>query len=185
MTEGARMRVGSGSGELGPRAIGFASSQSPLGRVLVAVTTDGVCAIMLGDDEASLLGALRRQEPGASLAANDPDARALADAIATYIAGRGPSPATALDQRGTPFQRRVWAALVEVPESATVTYTELASRIGSPAAYRAVANACGANRIAVLVPCHRAVRADGGPGGYRWGVERKRALLECERAARV
>jgi AraC family transcriptional regulator of adaptative response/methylated-DNA-[protein]-cysteine methyltransferase len=164
--------------------MGFASAASPLGRVLVAVTADGVCAVMLGDDEASLVGTLRKQEPGASLVANDSDARALADAIATYIAGRGPAPAPALDQRGTAFQERVWSALGEVPAGATVTYVELASRIGSPAAYRAVANACGANRIAVLVPCHRAVRADGGTGGYRWGAERKRALLERERAAR-
>jgi AraC family transcriptional regulator of adaptative response/methylated-DNA-[protein]-cysteine methyltransferase len=178
------MGADGGPGASGPRGMGFASAGSSLGRVLVAVTADGVCAIMLGDDEASLVGTLRQQEPGASLAANDPDARALADAIATYIAERGPAPAATLDQHGTAFQQRVWSALGEVPTGTTVTYSELASRIGSPAAYRAVANACGANRIAILVPCHRAVRADGGAGGYRWGVERKRALLERERTAR-
>jgi AraC family transcriptional regulator of adaptative response/methylated-DNA-[protein]-cysteine methyltransferase len=178
------MGADGGPGASGPRGMGFASAGSSLGRVLVAVTADGVRAVMLGDDEASLVEILRAQEPGASLTANDPGARALADAIATYIAGGGRSPVATLDQRGTPFQQRVWSALGEVPAGTSVTYSELASRIGSPAAYRAVANACGANRIAVLVPCHRALRADGGTGGYRWGAERKRALLARERAVR-
>jgi AraC family transcriptional regulator of adaptative response/methylated-DNA-[protein]-cysteine methyltransferase len=169
-----------GLGSRRPLAMGFASSRSPLGRLLVAVTTDGVRAVMLGDDEAALMETLRAAFPRAPLTADDPKALGLANAVAAYLAGAGPAPDPALDLRGTAFQRRVWSALREVPAGRTVTYAELASRIGSPSAYRAVANACGANRVAVLVPCHRAVRTDGGLGGYRWGVQRKRALLERE-----
>jgi AraC family transcriptional regulator of adaptative response/methylated-DNA-[protein]-cysteine methyltransferase len=176
------MRADGGPGAGRPRAIGFASSESPLGRVLVAVTADGVRAVMLGDNEVALVGTLRAAFPRASLTASDPDAQALANAIAAYLAGTGPAPDPAFCLRGTAFQQSVWSALREVRAGTTVTYAELASRVGSPSAYRAVANACGANRLAVLVPCHRAVRSDGGLGGYRWGMERKRALLEREGA---
>jgi AraC family transcriptional regulator of adaptative response/methylated-DNA-[protein]-cysteine methyltransferase len=162
--------------------VGYATAGSPLGRVLVATASSGVCAVLLGDDDASLTDALRVEFPDTPLADQDAGSQALADALAAYLAGGAAMPDAALDPRGTDFQRRVWAALREVPAGETVTYAELARRIGAPAAYRAVANACGANRIAVLVPCHRAVRTDGTPGGYRWGAERKRRLLTLERA---
>jgi len=101
------------------------------------------------------------------------------------VAGASAMPEVELDMSGTEFQRTVWTALRRVPSGTTVTYAELAREIGAPSAYRAVANACGDNRIAVLVPCHRVVRTDGGMGGYKWGVERKRRLLEREGADRT
>ena len=107
------------------------------------------------------------------------------DAVLARIADPAAGVAPPLDVRGTPFQRDVWAALAEIPPGTTLTYTALAAAVGRPTAVRAVANACGANRLAVLIPCHRVVRSDGGPGGYRWGVGRKRALLEREGGLRV
>ena len=154
-----------------------------MGPVLVGTTAGGVCAVMLGDSEEQLEAALAAEFPRAEIRLDGDIARAHARAVADYVAGSGAMPDVPLDLSGTDFQRRVWTALRRVPSGLTVTYAEIAREIGAPDSYRAVANACGDNHVAVLVPCHRVLRSDGGLGGYKWGVERKRRLLEREAAA--
>lgn len=159
--------------------IHFAIGRTTLGAVLVAESGKGVCAILMGDDPEELIRDLGKRFPKANLIGVD---RALEDTVAKVISfveapGIGLLP---LDLRGTAFQLRVWEALCEIPLGKTVSYSELAQTIGMPKSTRAVAMACGANKIAVAVPCHRVVRADRGLSGYRWGVERKRVLLERE-----
>jgi AraC family transcriptional regulator of adaptative response/methylated-DNA-[protein]-cysteine methyltransferase len=156
-----------------------------LGRVLVAATERGVCRIAFGDDDAALRSALLARFPEARRVTRDYDFARLLRGVVKFIdrpAAVCPFP---LDIRGTAFQRRVWRALQHVPPGETRTYGELAAAIGQPGAARAVGAACGANPVAVAVPCHRAVRGDGGLGGYRWGVPRKAALLERESRDRV
>ncbi|KFX28474.1 methylated-DNA--[protein]-cysteine S-methyltransferase [Ralstonia solanacearum] len=158
----------------------YAAGASTLGHVLVATRGEGVCALLLGDDATALRTELAGAFPGAALIE---DASALAPQLARAIAlADAPSLGFdgALDLDGTPFQRAVWRALRDIPAGTTVSYTEIAARIGRPGAVRAVAGACAANVLAIAVPCHRAVRADGGLAGYRWGLERKRALLQHE-----
>jgi len=160
--------------------IRYGIGQSSLGRVLAAASQRGICAIMLGDDDVALVDDLRRRFPNARTIAADAD---FEDAVAQVVAmveepARGL--ALPLDIRGTAFQRRVWQALQAVPAGETRSYAELAGAVGKPAAARAVAGACAANKLAVAVPCHRAVRGDGSISGYRWGVERKRVLLARE-----
>jgi len=150
-----------------------------LGRVLVAATPRGVCAVAFGDDDQALLGELRERFPGAALTGGDPALAGLVAEVARTV-DTGAATAIPLDLVGTAFQQRVWRALRDIPAGATVTYAELARRIGAPRAVRAVGTACGQNPTAVLVPCHRVVREDGGLGGYRWGLARKRALLAGE-----
>ena len=170
-----------GAGE----AIRYAVGRCSLGRVLVATAGRGVCAILLGDDPAALADDLRARFPRAAIApADDSFAGVVAQVVQLVddpagAAGHAPLP---LDIRGTAFQRRVWEALRAIPPGETAAYAEVAARIGAPGSARAVAAACGANRLAVAVPCHRVVAADGGLSGYRWGVERKRRLLHRERA---
>jgi len=159
-------------------SISVTIARTSLGLALVAQTTRGVAAILLGDDRAELQREIRERFPDAQLVdakANDVVAKvvALIDAPST----RFDAP---LDLRGTDFQRKVWKALREIPAGSTATYAAIAQRIGRPTASRAVAQACGANPVAVAVPCHRVIRADGGLSGYRWGVERKRTLLDRE-----
>ena len=169
--------------------IRFGTAASPLGRLLVAVTGRGVCAVTLGDSDAALEAALRREYPRALIeraAADGAEDAALAaaiDAVLEHLAGEEPSLALPLDVRATAFQRRVWQALQAIPYGATRSYREIAAAIGSPRATRAVARACAANRVALVVPCHRVVRGDGETGGYRWGEERKRQLLDRESRA--
>lgn len=155
-----------------------------LGRVLVATTTRGVAAVLLGDDDDALLRDLVTRFPKAELVAPDRALVRLLPAIVAAVDGHGGAPASRvpLDLRGTAFQRRVWDALARLPASATTTYAELARALGLPGGARAVARACATNPVAVLVPCHRVVRADGALAGYAWGLERKRALLERESA---
>ncbi|AMP36754.1 methylated-DNA--[protein]-cysteine S-methyltransferase [Ralstonia solanacearum] len=158
----------------------YAIGTSTLGRVLVATRGDGICALLLGDDAQALRAELAGAFPGATLIEDPPTlaaqlARAIALAEAPSLGFDG-----ALDMGGTAFQRAVWRALHDIPAGVTVTYTELAERIGRPDAVRAVAGACAANVLAIAIPCHRVVRADGGLAGYRWGLERKRALLQRE-----
>jgi AraC family transcriptional regulator of adaptative response/methylated-DNA-[protein]-cysteine methyltransferase len=162
--------------------IRYAIVDSVLGGVLVARTDKGVCAVLL-DEPSRLPDDLAAEFPGASLVRDDESVRPWAAAIVDAVAGHALSAPVPLDLRGTEFQRRVWAELQRVPLGGTATYAEIAARIGRPTATRAVANACGSNHAAVVVPCHRVVRSDGGLGGYKWGVERKRALLAGERAA--
>lgn len=162
--------------------IRHAVAQSWLGPVLVAATDRGVCAIRFGEDAETLVAGLRASFPQAELVAGDPAFAALVSEVVARIAAPGQAFDLPLDIQGTAFQQRVWAALRAIPPGNTATYAEIAARIGQPGAARAVGRACGANPVAVAIPCHRAVRGDGGLGGYRWGLARKRRLLEREKA---
>ena len=161
--------------------IRFAIAPCFLGWVLVAATAQGICAIDFGDSPETLEEGLHRRFPKAEIQAPDPDFTAMVAKVLTFLEdphrGRLDLP---LEVQGTAFQRRVWQILQEIPPGDTVSYTDIASRIGKPNAARAVAQACAANPIAVAIPCHRVVRGNGQLGGYRWGVERKRVLLERE-----
>lgn len=159
-----------------------AFGRSTLGAVLVAATTRGVCAILLGDDRGELEADLRRRFPRARFVDPEPAFASTVEAVVRLVDDPARGLALPLDIRGTAFQRRVWEALRGLPAGTTTSYARLAAAIGAPRATRAVASACGANRLAVAVPCHRVVASDGGLGGYRWGLERKRRLLERERA---
>lgn len=160
--------------------IEFAVGESTLGSVLVARSERGVCAILLGDDPAALAQDLERRFPAAALVAGDVAFAALVARVVCLVEAPGTAPDLPLDVRGTAFQQRVWEALRRIPAGSTATYTELAEVLHSPKSVRAVAQACAANPLAVVVPCHRVVRSDGGLAGYRWGLERKRALLARE-----
>ena len=158
-------------------------ASSSLGIVLVAITERGIRAVQIGDDEDALHNELKARMPNATLTKADSTARALARTVADYIDSPDSDADLPLDIDGTDFQKSVWSALREIPAGSTMSYTELAERIGRPAAVRAVAHACAENAHAVLIPCHRAVRSDGTLAGYRWGLERKRLLLEREATA--
>lgn len=160
----------------------FAVAPCRLGFVLVATSARGLVAVLLGDDAASLESELRRRFPRASLDAGGALARRHVRAVVDCIDGAATGARLPLDLRGTAFQRRVWRALRRVPAGRTIDYSALARSLGTPGGARAVAQACAANPLAVLVPCHRVVAADGGLSGYRWGRERKRALLLREGA---
>lgn len=162
--------------------IRYATAPSYLGRVLVAATDRGICRIAFGDSDAALLAELRRRFPAADLSGDDPDFAVDVTRVLALLDHPRASLDLPLDIQGTAFQRRVWAALRDIPVGTTASYGEVAAAIGEPTAARAVAQACGANELAVAVPCHRVVAAGGGLGGYRWGVERKRALLSREAA---
>jgi O-6-methylguanine DNA methyltransferase len=157
----------------------------PLARL--AATERGVCFVQFGDSAEALLAQLQAEFPSADLRPAGEDARVPLDAWVTalddHLSRAAPRPDLPLDLRGTAFQVRVWRFLLSVKPGEVVSYSELAAGVGSPRAVRAAASACAANRLAVLIPCHRALRADGGLGGYRWGLERKRALIDAERAA--
>ncbi len=153
-----------------------------LGSILVAATEKGICAILLGDEPEILERNLRVRFPEARLIQGDADFDQLAAEVVAWVAAPASEFDLPLDVRGTDFQCRVWNALREVPAGATASYKDIAHRIGQPKSVRAVARACASNVLAVAIPCHRVVRADGGLSGYRWGVERKRRLLEREAA---
>jgi AraC family transcriptional regulator, regulatory protein of adaptative response / methylated-DNA-[protein]-cysteine methyltransferase len=163
--------------------IRFAVGECSLGSILVAQSAKGVCAILLGDDPDALVRDLQDRFPHATLLGGDPRFEQLVANVVGFVESPGIGLDLPLDVRGTAFQQRVWQALRAIPAGSTVSYAELADRIGAPKSVRAVAQACGANPLAVAIPCHRVVRHDGGLSGYRWGVERKRALLEREGAA--
>jgi AraC family transcriptional regulator of adaptative response/methylated-DNA-[protein]-cysteine methyltransferase len=156
----------------------YAIGNSVLGSVLVATSGKGVASILIGDDRASLIEELKGNFPDAALQAADDDR--LVDRVIGMIENPTVSVDLPLDIRGTPFQPKVWAALRAIPAGMTMTYAALAGRIGEPKAVRAVASACAANKLAVAIPCHRVLRTDGSLSGYRWGVQRKRALIELE-----
>ncbi len=160
--------------------IRFAIGQSSLGAVLVAASARGVCAILIDDDPEALIRDLERRFPKANLIGADRDFEDLVARAVGLVERPEVGLDLPLDLRGAAFQQRVWRALREIPAGETVSYAEIAARIGAPKAVRAVAGACAANRIAVAVPCHRVVRKDGDLSGYRWGVERKRELLRRE-----
>ena len=160
--------------------IRFAVGQCSLGAILVAQSERGVCAILLGDDPHQLVCDLQDKFRRANFIGADQAFEALIAKVVGFIEAPAIGLDLPLDVRGTAFQERVWQALREIPVGSTASYADVALRIGSPKAVRAVAQACGANNLAVAIPCHRVVRSDGNLSGYRWGVERKRQLLERE-----
>jgi AraC family transcriptional regulator of adaptative response/methylated-DNA-[protein]-cysteine methyltransferase len=160
--------------------IHFAIGQSTLGSVLVAQSPRGICAISLGDDPEQLVHDLEKRFPRAVLTAGDESFNQVVAMVVGLIETPGTDLGLPLDIRGTAFQQRVWQALTALPAGSTVTYQNLANILEMPRAVRAVAQACAANGIAVAIPCHRVIRTDGGVSGYRWGVERKKLLLERE-----
>jgi AraC family transcriptional regulator of adaptative response/methylated-DNA-[protein]-cysteine methyltransferase len=176
MTPGAYRRRGTGI------TIHYTAVPTSLGLLLVAVTERGVCSVSLGDDEESLVEALRAEYPQAELARTTDASDRLVDAVVAHVEGTAGAEELPLDVRATAFQWQVWRALQRIPEGATRSYQAVAEELGRPAAARAVARACASNRVAVLIPCHRVVRGNGALGGYRWGIARKAALLAREGA---
>lgn len=154
-----------------------------LGQLLLAATDRGLCAVMLGDDIAQLHDELRREYPAAALDRNEDNLRHYTDAVIGRLLGHEEG-TLRLHISGTPFQWQVWEALQRIPAGETRSYQEIAREVGRPNAARAVARACASNRLALIIPCHRVVRETGDLGGYRWGVERKRQILEQERRQR-
>jgi AraC family transcriptional regulator of adaptative response/methylated-DNA-[protein]-cysteine methyltransferase len=161
--------------------IGYTTAESPLGQVMVAATERGLCFVSLGDSERGLERDLRNEFPEAEIHRAARGLGRMVTAVVGAVRGKTPDRGLPLDIQGTAFQRLVWDELRRIEPGKTVTYAELARRIGKPQASRAVASACASNHVAVVVPCHRVVRSDGGLGGYRWGIERKAALLNSER----
>jgi AraC family transcriptional regulator of adaptative response/methylated-DNA-[protein]-cysteine methyltransferase len=177
MTPGTRRQGGNGE------TIRFVTVMTPLGWALVAATARGICMTALADNRDNLVAALRARFPAAQLIVEDAGLREWADRIVHFITAPEQNLDLPLDIRGTAFQARVWRALQKIPLGKTASYTEIAAALGQPKAVRAVAQACAANKLALIVPCHRVIRSDGQLGGYRWGLERKRALLDRERVA--
>ncbi|HYM30637.1 MAG TPA: bifunctional DNA-binding transcriptional regulator/O6-methylguanine-DNA methyltransferase Ada [Candidatus Cybelea sp.] len=159
----------------------FAIATSPLGKLLVAATTRGVCMVSLGESIAKLEAALREDYPAAHIRRDDAAIKPWIGAVLRHLEGREPHLELPLDVRATAFQWRVWQALKEIPMGRTLTYKQIAEQLGQPTAARAVGHACATNPVALIVPCHRAVRGDGGLGGYRWGLGRKEKLIAAER----
>jgi AraC family transcriptional regulator of adaptative response/methylated-DNA-[protein]-cysteine methyltransferase len=163
--------------------ISYATSESALGRVLVARSVSGVCAILIGADDNELVTDLAARFPEAKLVVDEGVVQDDLAKVTRFVDKPTEGLDLPLDLRGTPFQRRVWEALRTIPVGTTVTYSELANSIGAPNAVRAVAGACAANPVALAVPCHRVVGRDGDLTGYYWGVERKRVLIKKEATA--
>lgn len=159
----------------------FAVGATSLGALLVAASDKGIAAILLGDEPEPLIRDLETMFPRSELVGSDGDFEQLVARVAALVEAPGRAHDLPLDIQGTAFQQRVWLALRKIPSGGTLTYAELANRIGAPSAVRAVAGACAANKLAVAIPCHRVVRTGGALSGYRWGVERKRELLQRER----
>ncbi len=169
-------------GRTAPVAVAYAIGSSVLGPALVAVSPSGICAILLGCDEQALVADLRARLPRARLSRRGDLFAGWMTMVLAYIADPAAGLDLPLDPRGTDFECRVWQALRDIPTGRTVSYADVAERIGAAGSARAVARACAANPIAVVIPCHRVLRGDGGLGGYRWGLEAKRALLAAEAA---
>ncbi len=163
--------------------IRFAIGECSLGSILVAASDRGVCAILIGDDPDALARDLQDRFPRAHLIGGDSQFEQLVAKVVGFVEAPALGLDLPLDVRGTAFQQRVWQALREIPAGRTVSYSQIANRIGAPKAVRAVGAAVGANPLAVAIPCHRVIRNDGSLCGYRWGVERKRALIEREAVA--
>jgi AraC family transcriptional regulator, regulatory protein of adaptative response / methylated-DNA-[protein]-cysteine methyltransferase len=176
MTPGAYRKGGQGM------RIAYTIVPSPLGRLLVAATERGISAVCLGDADGPLEAALRQEYAAAELRRDDTGLKAWVAGILQRMEGREPAGGLPVDLRATAFQRRVWEELKAIPRGQTRSYGEIARRIGQPSAARAVARACATNPVALVIPCHRVVGGDGRVAGYRWGVERKRRLLEREAA---
>lgn len=164
------------------KVIRFAIGECSLGSILVAASEKGVCSITLGDDPDFLLADLHNRFRKAELIGGDAEFGKLVSKVVRFVEAPKLGLDLPLDIHGTAFQQRVWQALREIPLGSTASYSEVARKIGSPNSVRAVAGACAANSIAVVIPCHRVVKTDGNLSGYRWGVDRKRALLDLETA---
>jgi len=175
MTPATYRRDGKGA------VIDFTTVRAPLGRLLVAATERGLAAVSLGADDARLEQALRAEYPAAEIRRADARLKPWVGQILEHLAGERSSLALPLDLQATAFQWRVWRALQQIPYGSTATYSEIATTIGAPRAVRAVARACASNRVGIVIPCHRVIREDGAPGGYRWGIERKEKLLATEK----
>ena len=169
-------------------AISWATSSTSLGLLMMGATDRGLCFVQFDEHEAALLARLRDEYPAAQLTPMVAAQRGLFEAwmqaLGRHLDGHPQALDLPLDVRGTAFQMKVWAYLQQIPHGELRSYTEVAQAIGEPRAVRAVASACGANRVALLIPCHRVIRGDGSMGGYKWGLERKRALIDQERASR-
>jgi AraC family transcriptional regulator of adaptative response/methylated-DNA-[protein]-cysteine methyltransferase len=162
------------------RTIGYDILECEVGKILLAATSRGVCRVRIGDDPGALVSELREEFPFAEIHSDAVRMRPWVEAFERYLAGRTQRLEVPLDVRASQFQRRVWDALCAIPYGRTRSYSEVAARVGQPRAARAVARACASNPVALAVPCHRVVASGGEPGGYRWGVERKRWLLDLE-----
>jgi AraC family transcriptional regulator of adaptative response/methylated-DNA-[protein]-cysteine methyltransferase len=158
----------------------YATTGSPIGRVLVAATERGLCAVSIGEDDAALAQSLTAEYPRATIRRDDDALRPYLDSILAHLRDRASLTALPLDVVGTPFQHEVWQVLRAIPAGERRTYGQIAATLGNAKGARAVARACAANPAALVIPCHRVVRGDGGSGGYRWGAERKQALLANE-----
>jgi AraC family transcriptional regulator of adaptative response/methylated-DNA-[protein]-cysteine methyltransferase len=161
-------------------AIDYATAPTALGELLVAATGEGICSVQFGDNTAQLVDELEHRFKNADIAQADQSFEETVACIASLVDKPDTPVDLPLDIQGTAFQEKVWRVLRGIPVGTTMNYKEVATAMGKPSAHRAVANACGANPLALLIPCHRVVRADGGTGGYRWGLERKQVLLETE-----
>ena len=168
-------------------AIRYTCADSPLGRMLIAATERGLCAIQFGRSDGELIEGLKREFPFAVRKRDDGELESWVQALLRHMDGRDKEPASSLplDIRATAFQRRVWTYLQSIPFGTTQSYRQVAQAIGKPRAARAVARACASNPVAVAIPCHRVIREDGSMSGYRWGIERKKALLEIERGVGI
>ncbi len=169
--------------------ISYAAAATALGRMLIGATDRGICFLQFARTDEALRTSLAAEYPRATLKPMSAGQRDPFDAwmreLARRIEGESAGESLPLDVQGTAFQLKVWKTLLDIPRGAVASYAEIAREVGNPRAVRAVANACASNRIAVLIPCHRVIRGDGTLGGYRWGLERKRTLLDRERAAKV
>lgn len=174
MTPGAYRRGGRGM------QIRYTVADSPFGLLLVGATERGICAVSLGDEDAELTSELSQEYPNAEIARDDAALRPWLDTVLPALETGDGARELPLDLQATAFQWRVWRSLQEIPRGETRSYGEVAAALGQPSAARAVAQACASNRVALVVPCHRVVRGDGAPGGYRWGAERKRRILARE-----
>jgi AraC family transcriptional regulator of adaptative response/methylated-DNA-[protein]-cysteine methyltransferase len=175
MTPAAYRRGGAGL------RITYTIVEPPFGKILVGATDRGVCAVALGDADDALEHALRNDFPRAEIVRGDGEHRDWVEEIVGHVGGGNLGASVPLDLQGTRFQQQVWALLRRIPRGRTRSYAEIAAAVGNPRATRAVARACASNHLAVVIPCHRVVRNDGALGGYKWGADRKRTLLERER----
>jgi len=169
--------------------ISYAASPTPLGTMMIGATDRGLCSLQFGESEAGLLARLAKEYPAAKLSPMPPERKSqFAEwirALSQYLKGSTTALDLPLDVRGTAFQMKVWNYLQRIPYGEVQSYSEVAAGIGRPRAVRAVGSACARNEVALVIPCHRVIRGDGGLGGYRWGLHRKRALIERERAVRA
>lgn len=163
------------------QSIAYTTFHSPLGCILLASTGRGLCSVKIGDTPEALVKTLAAEFSEADLRQDGKALKTEKDQVLAFLSGDATLAKLPLDVRGTVFQQRVWTALRQIPRGETRTYKDIASAIGAPKAVRAVGSACGANPVALVIPCHRALRTDGGLGGYAWGLERKQKLLKIER----